>query len=92
METKRTHDHKRQISTSNKELFTNFVMFNDEKAKPGEIIFSVTQNLTNSCVILVTTHVIEKLHHSLTVRNFVECTINKKSHDLLAQFVINRYS
>ena len=35
---------------------------------------------------------IEKLHHSLTVRNFVECTINKKSYNLLAQFVINRYS
>ena len=35
---------------------------------------------------------IEKLHHSLTVHNFVECTINKKSHDLLTQFVINRYS
>ena len=25
-------------------------------------------------------------------RNFVECTINKKSHDLLVQFVNNRYS
>ena len=24
-------------------------------------------------------------------RNFVECTINKKSHDLLVQFVNNRY-
>ena len=30
---------------------------------------------------------IEKLHHSLTVRNFVEFTINKKLHDLLVQFV-----
>ena len=25
-------------------------------------------------------------------RNFVQCTINKKSHDLLIQFVNNRYS
>ena len=25
-------------------------------------------------------------------RNFVECTINKKSHDLLPQFVNDRYS
>ena len=25
-------------------------------------------------------------------RNFVECTINKKSRDLLVQFVNNRYS
>ena len=37
----------------------------------------------NSCVILMTMLPckIEKLHHSLTVRNF-ECTINKKSHNL----------
>ena len=47
METRRTHNHKRQISTANKELSTNFVMFNHAKAKKtGEIIFSVTQNLT----------------------------------------------
>ena len=69
----------------------------DEKAKKtGESIFSVTQNLT--CELPQFLHdfgdcmQIEKLHHSLTVHNFVECTINNKSHDLLAQFVINRYA
>ena len=67
----------------------------DEKAKKtGEIIFSVTQNLT--CELPQFSRGFGdyacKLHHPLTVRNFVECTINKKSHDLLAQFVINRYS
>ena len=69
----------------------------DAKAKKtGEIIFSVTQNLTcelpqflrdfgdYACKL--------KNYIILTVRNFVECTINKKSHDLLPQFVINRYS
>ena len=66
--------------------------------KTGEIISSVTQNRT--CELPQFLHdfddyaimQIEKLHHSLTVRNFVECTINKKSHDLLVQFVNNRYS
>ena len=60
--------------------------------KTGEIIFSVTQNRT--CELPQFLRVfddyavmqIEKFHHSLTVRNFVECTINKKSHDLLVQF------
>ena len=66
--------------------------------KTGEIIFSVTQNRTcelpqflrdfDDYAIMK----IEKLLHSLTVCNFVECTINKKLHDLLIQFVINRYS
>ena len=66
--------------------------------KTGEIICSVTQGRTcelpqflrdfDDYAIML----IEKLHHSLTVRNFVECTINKKSHDLLVQFVNNRNS
>ena len=34
---------------------------------------------------------IKILNHFLTVRNFFECTINKKLHDLLVQFVNNRY-
>ena len=52
--------------------------------KTGEIIFSVTQNRTcklpqflrdfDDYAIMK----IKKLHHSLTVRNFVEGTINKK--------------
>ena len=51
METKRPHNHKRQISTSNKELFTNFVMFNHAwwKGEENEVkLFSVlhTENLT----------------------------------------------
>ena len=70
----------------------------DEKAKKkGEIIFSVTQNLTLTCELpqvlrYFGDYACKLKTHSLTVRNFVECTINKKSHDLLAQFVINRYS
>ena len=52
--------------------------------KTGEIISSVTQNRT--CELPQFLHdfddyaimYIEKFHHSLTVRNFVECTINKK--------------
>ena len=48
----------------------------------------------NSYVILMTMLPckLKKLHHSVTVRNFVECTINKKSHDLLVQFVNNKSS
>ena len=71
----------------------------DEKAKKtGEIIFSVTQNLTcelphfsrefsdYACKL-------KKIHHSLTLRNFVECTINKKKIARpYPQIVINRYS
>ena len=71
----------------------------DEKAKTtGEIIFGVTQNLTCELPQFLrdfgdfACKLKNLLHHFLTVRNFVECTINKKSHDLLAQFVINRYS
>ena len=72
----------------------------DEKVKKtGEIIFSVTQNLTcefpqflrdfGDYACKMKNYI---CFHSLTVRNFVECTINKKLHDLLAQFMINRYS
>ena len=70
----------------------------ENKKKTGEIIFSVTQN--RACELSqflrdfddYAIMKIDELHHSLTVRNFVECTINKKSHDLLVQFVNNRYS
>ena len=71
-------------------------MHDGKAKKTGEIIFSVTQNLT--CELLQFLRDFGdfacklKNYHSLTVRNFVECTINKKSQDLLAQFVINRYS
>ena len=61
----------------------------DEKAKKtGEIIFSVTQNLTCELPQFLRDFgdsACKKMHHSLTVRNFLECTITKKSHDLLAQ-------
>ena len=72
-------------------------MYDEKAKKTGEIIFSVTQNLTCELPQFLRDFgdyecKLEILHHSLTVRNFVECTINKKSHDLLAQFVINRYS
>ena len=66
--------------------------------KTGEIIFSVTQNRTCELQEFLrdfddyAINVNGKLHHSLTVSNFVECTINKKSHNLLVQFVNNRYS
>ena len=61
-----------------------------ENVKTGKTIFSVTQFLRDFDDYALMQ--IQKLHHSLTVRNFVECTINKKSHDLLIQFVNNRYS
>ena len=69
-----------------------------EKAKKSEIIFSVTQNLHVTCELpqflcdfgdyacKLKNYII------LSVCNFAQCTITKKSHDLLAQFVINRYS
>ena len=66
--------------------------------KTGEIIFSVTQYQTCELPLFLRDFddyaimSFEKLHHFLTVRNFVECTINKKSPDLLVQFVNNRYS
>ena len=78
METKRTHNQKRQISTSNKELFKNFVMFNhlhDEKAKKkGEIIFSVTQNLT--------------CEFPQFLRDFGDYACKLKNYIILSQFVI----
>ena len=77
METKRTHNHKPQISTSNKELFTNFVMFtmHDEKAKKtDEIIFSVTQNLT--CEL------------PQFLRDFGDYACKLKNYIILSQFVI----
>ena len=46
----------------------------------------------NSCVILMTMLSCKLRNYIiLLVCNFVECTINKKLHDLLVQFVINRY-
>ena len=54
----------------------------------NEIIFSVTQNLTCELPQFLLDFgdyacKLKKLLHSLTVRNFVECTINKKLHDPL---------
>ena len=70
----------------------------DEKAKKtGEIIFSVTQNLTCELPQFLRDFgdFACKLKNYIILLQFVIlliCTINKKSHDLLAQFVINRYS
>ena len=64
----------------------------ENSKKTGEIIFSVTQNRTCELPQFVRDFDdyaimwIENYTILLQNRDFVECTINKKSHDLLVQF------
>ena len=84
----------------NKEFFTNFVVFNHalkhEDDRWNYFQCHTKLNLRVATILAwfswLCYHVNWKLHHSLTVRHFVECTISKKSHDLLVQFVNNGYS
>ena len=77
-ETKRTHNHKRQLSTSNKASclqISSCSTMHDEKAKKtGEIIFSVTQNLT--CEL------------PQFLRDFGDYACKLKNYIILSQFVI----
>ena len=81
----------------NKELFTKFVKFN-HAGKQEEDRWNYFQCHTcktelasshNSCVILMTT-LSCKLKNDIILLQFV--ILLKKSHDLLVQLVINRYS